>query len=76
MSSWADEIGKSLIKSTTIQIGDGIFFSVTKTRCDKCKKIFEYTDETSLKIERLLNNKKGNKNLCCGCDEDDELGKK
>jgi len=68
--SWADAIGKKLIKEIKIEIPTA-FIYYNKKICIKCKKEFMYkhSDDTE-KLERLLCwNKSGNLDLCLDCDK-------
>ena len=68
--SWADAIGKKLIKEVRVEIPGTFIYHVQKT-CVKCDKVFVYkhSDDTE-KLERLLCwNKSGNLDLCLDCDK-------
>jgi len=66
--SWADDIGKKLIKEIKIEIGT---FIHKEKKCIKCKKEFMYKhSDDAEKLERLLCwNKSGNLDLCLDCDK-------
>ena len=68
--SWADAIGKQLIKEVRLEIPGTFIYHVQKT-CITCKKTFSYkhSDDTE-KLERLLCwNKSGNLDMCLDCDK-------
>jgi hypothetical protein len=68
--SWADAIGKKLIKEVRVEIPTASIYHIQKT-CIKCDKVFSYkhSDDTE-KLERLLCwNKSGNLDLCLDCDK-------
>ena len=52
--SWANSIGKQLIKEVRLEIPGTFIYHVQKT-CIKCEKMFSYkhSDDTE-KLERLL----------------------
>ena len=68
--SWANEVGKKLIKEVRLEIPGTFIHHVQKT-CIKCNKAFTYkhSDDTE-KLERLLCwNKSGNLDMCLDCDK-------
>ena len=70
MRSWADAIGKQLIKEVKLEIPGTFIYHVQKI-CITCKKEFSYkhSDDTE-KLQRLLCwNKSGNLELCLDCDK-------
>ena len=67
--SWADTIGKKLIKEIKIEIHNTV--THTAKKCIKCDKIFTYNhhDDTE-KLQRILYfNKSGNLDVCLDCDK-------
>ena len=66
--SWADEIGKKLIKEMKVKIHN---ISYTGKICIKCNNFFIYKhSDDAEKLERLQCwNKSGNLDLCLDCDK-------
>lgn len=69
-TSWANAIGKQLVKEIKIEI-PGTFIYHTVKKCIKCGKefIYKHSDDAE-KLERILCwNKSGNLDVCLDCDK-------